>query len=113
MTSVAEIFHQLCNVSSCAIGRKEEERGDVSSSNVSLSLGKGEPELQFCDVIGLQIEVHEAMVNDDEVEAIIPSAAYALAKIHMHLVVSGLFSLDVNFFHLQVLLYCEGRFLLF
>ncbi|OAY83317.1 hypothetical protein ACMD2_19085, partial [Ananas comosus] len=28
-------------------------------------------------------------VNDDEVEAIIPSAAYALAKIHMHLVVSG------------------------
>lgn len=28
-------------------------------------------------------------MNDDEVEAIIPSAAYALAKIHMHLVVSG------------------------
>ncbi|XP_072966120.1 uncharacterized protein [Typha angustifolia] len=28
-------------------------------------------------------------VNDDEIEAIIPTAAYALAKIHMHLVVSG------------------------
>ncbi|KAK1287360.1 hypothetical protein QJS10_CPB19g00154 [Acorus calamus] len=28
-------------------------------------------------------------VNDDEVEAIIPAAAYALAKIHMHLVYSG------------------------
>ncbi|KAJ6839826.1 uncharacterized protein M6B38_311700 [Iris pallida] len=28
-------------------------------------------------------------VNDEEVEAIIPSAAYALAKIHMHLVISG------------------------
>ncbi|WOL03572.1 hypothetical protein Cni_G12292 [Canna indica] len=28
-------------------------------------------------------------VDDDEVEAIIPAAAYALAKIHMHLVVSG------------------------
>lgn len=28
-------------------------------------------------------------VNDDEVEDIIPPAAYALAKIHMHLVVSG------------------------
>ncbi|XP_008783346.1 uncharacterized protein LOC103702623 isoform X1 [Phoenix dactylifera] len=28
-------------------------------------------------------------VNDDEVEAIIPAAAYALAKIHMHLVFSG------------------------
>ncbi|XP_026658633.1 uncharacterized protein LOC103702623 isoform X2 [Phoenix dactylifera] len=29
------------------------------------------------------------IVNDDEVEAIIPAAAYALAKIHMHLVFSG------------------------
>ncbi|KAB1210501.1 hypothetical protein CJ030_MR6G010797 [Morella rubra] len=28
-------------------------------------------------------------VNDEEVEAILPSAAYALAKIHMHLVHSG------------------------
>lgn len=28
-------------------------------------------------------------VNDEEVEAILPTAAYALAKIHMHLVVSG------------------------
>lgn len=28
-------------------------------------------------------------VNDDEVEAILPTAAYALAKIHMHLVYSG------------------------
>ncbi|XP_021772601.1 uncharacterized protein LOC110736637 [Chenopodium quinoa] len=28
-------------------------------------------------------------VNDDEVEAILPNAAYALAKIHMHLVHSG------------------------
>ncbi|MQM14514.1 hypothetical protein Taro_047447 [Colocasia esculenta] len=28
-------------------------------------------------------------VNDEEIEAIIPSAAYALAKIHMHLVFSG------------------------
>lgn len=28
-------------------------------------------------------------VNDDEVETIIPAAAYALAKIHMHLVFSG------------------------
>ncbi|XP_022157761.1 uncharacterized protein LOC111024390 isoform X3 [Momordica charantia] len=29
------------------------------------------------------------MVSDDEVEAILPAAAYALAKIHMHLVHSG------------------------
>lgn len=28
-------------------------------------------------------------VSDDEVEAILPAAAYALAKIHMHLVHSG------------------------
>ncbi|KAK1309915.1 hypothetical protein QJS10_CPA08g01148 [Acorus calamus] len=28
-------------------------------------------------------------VNDEEVEAIIPAATYALAKIHMHLVYSG------------------------
>ncbi|XP_058099712.1 uncharacterized protein LOC131244067 [Magnolia sinica] len=30
-----------------------------------------------------------AAVNDEEVEALIPAAAYALAKIHMHLVLSG------------------------
>ncbi|KMZ58286.1 hypothetical protein ZOSMA_78G00560 [Zostera marina] len=30
-----------------------------------------------------------AAVSDDEIEGIIPTAAYALAKIHMHLVVSG------------------------
>ncbi|XP_077231837.1 BTB/POZ domain protein TNFAIP protein [Tasmannia lanceolata] len=30
-----------------------------------------------------------AAVNDEEVEALIPTAAYALAKIHMHLVLSG------------------------
>ncbi|KAK4373676.1 hypothetical protein RND71_009060 [Anisodus tanguticus] len=30
-----------------------------------------------------------AAVSDDEVEAILPTAAYALAKIHMHLVYSG------------------------
>ncbi|KAF9618808.1 hypothetical protein IFM89_002676 [Coptis chinensis] len=29
-------------------------------------------------------------VNDEEVEAILPAAAYVLAKIHMHLVYSGL-----------------------
>ncbi|ONK72645.1 uncharacterized protein A4U43_C04F21550 [Asparagus officinalis] len=28
-------------------------------------------------------------VNDEEIEAIISAAAYALAKIHMHLVISG------------------------
>lgn len=28
-------------------------------------------------------------VDDEEIEAIIPAAAYALAKIHMHLVASG------------------------
>lgn len=28
-------------------------------------------------------------VNDEEVESILPAAAYALAKIHMHLVISG------------------------
>ncbi|KAL8473395.1 hypothetical protein ACS0TY_030289 [Phlomoides rotata] len=28
-------------------------------------------------------------VSDEEVEAILPTAAYALAKIHMHLVYSG------------------------
>lgn len=30
-----------------------------------------------------------AAVSDEEIEAILPSAAYALAKIHMHLVLSG------------------------
>ncbi|RRT54018.1 hypothetical protein B296_00007848 [Ensete ventricosum] len=30
------------------------------------------------------------IVNDEEVETIIPAAAYALAKVHMHLVFSGL-----------------------
>lgn len=30
-----------------------------------------------------------SQVSDDEVEAILPAAAYALAKIHMHLVHSG------------------------
>uniref|UniRef100_A0A803L4U1 Uncharacterized protein n=1 Tax=Chenopodium quinoa TaxID=63459 RepID=A0A803L4U1_CHEQI len=37
-------------------------------------------------------------VNDDEVEAILPNAAYALAKIHMHLVHSGSFGITHVFY---------------
>lgn len=31
----------------------------------------------------------DLQVSDEEVEGILPTAAYALAKIHMHLVYSG------------------------
>lgn len=73
-------------------------------------------------------------MNDEEVEAILPSAAYALSKIHMHLVHSGydgvdlliwnfnihficfpdilmLFGFIILFLH-QILLYSTGRVLL-
>ncbi|KAL2513954.1 Uncharacterized protein Fot_27925 [Forsythia ovata] len=40
------------------------------------------------DVWGLLAEIF-ILVGDEEVEAILPTAAYALAKIHMHLVSSG------------------------
>ena len=50
-------------------------------------------------------------MNDEEVEVILPSAAYALSKIHMHLVHSGYDGVDMLIWNFNINFICFSRYL--